>query len=100
MSYSEQAQEIDRQMLLDDFEAGQIVVDGNACIVNEDIERIYLLNGLLDLRGVSHVQAQGRHALISDSQFAARSCIDFLCSPSKRLIHKRPADAAIGASDR
>src|SRR5437870_8240252 len=100
MSYPEQAEEVDRQMLFDELEIGQIVVNGNAGIIDEDIKRTDPLRSLLDLRSVGHVQGYRCHALIGDFECAASSRIDLLGTPSKSLIHERPPDAAAGARDR
>src|SRR5215472_2012107 len=99
MRYSEQPQEIDGEMLFDYFEIGQIVVNRDAGIVNEDIERTDLLDCLLDLRSVGHVQGHGCHAFVGDLQWAASTRVNPLCPASKRFIHQRPPDAAAGAGD-
>jgi len=45
-------------------EIAQIVVDGDARIVNEDIECVDLIDSPLDLRTVVTVERQGGHAFI------------------------------------
>ena len=77
----------------DHFEITQIVVNRDAGIVNEDIERTDLQDCLLDLRSVGYVQSHGRHAFVGDLQRAASTCVDLLCPASKRLGNKRPHTA-------
>ncbi len=62
------AEQVDGQVLFDGVEIAQIVIDGDAGIVDEDVERADLLDRAVDLRGVGHVQRQRRHALIGDLQ--------------------------------
>jgi len=65
VGHFEQTEEIDREGLFEHVEIAQIVVDGDARIVNEDIECVDLIDCPLDLRTVGHVERQGRHAFIS-----------------------------------
>jgi hypothetical protein len=87
-------------MLFDGVEIARIVIDGDAGIVDEDVERADLFDRLLDLCGVSHVQRQRRHAFVGNLQCrAARSGIYALCSAADRFVDECAADAAIGPGD-
>jgi hypothetical protein len=83
----------ERQVLFDHIEIAQIVVDGDAGIVDEDVEGVDLVDRPLDLRNAGHVQRQGRHAVVGVLQCAARSRIDSFRPPSKSLIDERLTDA-------
>ncbi len=96
----EHAEQVDGQMLLDGVDAAQIVIDGDAGIVDEDVERPDLLGCTLDLRHIGDVQGQRRHAFIGDLQRRpAGSGVDALGATRERLLDKSAADAAIGAGD-
>jgi hypothetical protein len=86
-------------MLLDDLGMGEIVVDGNAGIVDEHVEVFDRAGRARDLCGVGDVEHQRRHALVGALERAARRRVNLLRAASKRLIDKRAADAAVGAGD-
>jgi len=56
LRHFQQTEEVDREVLFKQVEIAQIVVDGNARIVDEDVERFDLIDCLPDLRGAGHVQ--------------------------------------------
>src|SRR5207253_7183026 len=97
--YFEQTEEIDCEGLFEHIEIAQIVVDGNASIVDKNVECADLIGCSLDLGSVGHVQRKRRHAFVSVLKSAARSRIYLVRAASKRLIEKRPADAAIRTRD-
>jgi hypothetical protein len=55
-------------------EITQIVIDWDAGIVDEGVERADLVGRLPDLRGVGHVQRYLRHAFIGDLQRCPTRC--------------------------
>ncbi len=58
LRHFERTEEVDRQVLFDHIEIAQIVVDGDAGVVDEDVEGVDLADCPLDLRSVGHVQRQ------------------------------------------
>src|SRR5262249_9472903 len=98
--HSEHAKAIDVQMLLDDVGTAEIFKESYPSIVDQHIKGVDFLSSLLDLRKVRHVKLQRYHAFISVFKCtSACSCIDPLCSPSQRFIHKRPTETAARACD-
>src|SRR5207302_2701213 len=92
--------EIDGEALFERGTIAQVVVECQAGVVDEDIERFDFLHGRLNLRSVGYVQREGRHAAVSVLQFAASSTrVNPLRSASECLGDERSSDAAIGAGD-
>jgi hypothetical protein len=50
------AEQVDGQVPFQRGRIAQVVVTEHAGVVDEDVERVDLLGGCLDLRGVGHVQ--------------------------------------------
>ena len=84
-------------VLFDDVEAAQIVVDGDAGVVDEDIERLDLRDSGLNLRRARHVQPDGGHACIDMVQRAASAGVDSAGSSCERFVDERPPDAPVGS---
>ncbi len=83
------------------FECGaiaQVIVERQAGVIDEDIERFNSLDGCLNLRRVGHVQGYGRDAPIQVGQGLARSGIHALRASPQGFCDQRLSDAAIGAS--
>src|SRR5262249_27323193 len=95
----QRSEEVDGQMLLDEVGTAQIVVVGDAGIVDEDVEGVDLVDRTLDLRIAGHIQRQGSHAPVGAFQCATRSRIDPLRPPLERLVDEGATDAAVGARD-
>src|SRR6266568_4766564 len=86
-------------MLFDHVRLAQIVVHGDAGVVDEDIQSVDLADCPLDLLGVGDVQRQGRHPFIRMLEWAASSRINPLGSSFERLFDECPADATVRACD-
>jgi hypothetical protein len=95
----EQSDEVDRQVLFDHVEIAEIVVDGDAGVVDEGIEGVDLIDCLLDLRNAGQVQSQGRHVFIVILLCAPSTRVNPLHARSKRLIDKRQTDATVGTGN-
>ena len=99
MRHLERSDQVHGHVLFDDVEAAQVVVDGDAGVVDEDIERLDLRDRGLNLRRVRHVQSHGGHAFIDMVQRAASAGVDSARSSCERLVDKRPPNAPVGSGD-
>ena len=99
LRHFQQAEEVDREVLFKQVEIAQIVVDGNARIVDEDVERF----------DPHRLPAGSARRWSRPALGASRACPDvamrcafpniLFCAASERLIEKRPADAAVRAGN-
>ena len=81
------------------FERGtiaEVIVVRHAGVVDEDVERLDALDGCLNLRGVGHVQGQGRDAPIRVGQGLARTGVHPLRASPQGFLDQRLPDTAIG----
>src|SRR6266567_645619 len=86
-------------MLFDHVGLAQIVVHGDAGVVDEDIQSVDLADCPLDMLGVGDVQRQGVHPFIRMLKWAASSRINPLCSSFQRLFDECPTDASVRAGN-
>src|SRR5258708_5016249 len=86
-------------MLFDHFGLAQIVVHGDAGVVDEDIQSVDLADGPLDMLGVGDVQRQGLHPFIRMLKWAASSRITPLCSSFQRLFDECSTDVSVRAGN-
>jgi hypothetical protein len=82
-------------VLFDDVELAQVVIDGDAGVVDEHIERVELLDCCLNMCRVRHVQCHGRHAFIKMVQCAASAGIHSPRTSPERLVNKRSTNASV-----
>src|SRR5262249_46348597 len=99
LRHSEHAEEVDLKVLFDDTQIAQVVVDGDAGVVDEDVEGVDRFDRPLDLRRIGYVEREGRDAVIGESGWTAASGKHLLRSSSKGLGEEGAADAAVCPSD-
>src|SRR4029077_1793605 len=92
----EHSEEIDGEVLSDCVEIAQIVVESDAGIVDENVERFNSLDSCLNLLGVSHVQGQGPDAPIYVGQGLARTGIYPPRTSPQGFLNQRLSNAAVG----
>jgi len=95
----QRTEEIDGQVLRELGGVAQIVVKGDAGIVDEHIEAIDLGGGLLDLRSLGHIEPDRRHAWLGGERRTTASGIDALRAAPQRFGEQRLAETAVGAGD-
>ena len=100
LSHAVRAEEVDCEVPFDPCAIAEVIVKVHAGVVDQNVERLDILDRSLNLRRAGHVQRHWRHTLIGILQrFAACSRIYSLCTPPKRLIDERSADASVRACD-
>ena len=78
---------------------GQVIEKRNSGVIDEDIERFDSLDSCLSLRGVGHVQRQGRDARIWVGQRLPRTGIHPLRASPQSFLDQRLSDTAVGTGD-
>src|SRR5216684_161503 len=86
-------------MFLQHIEIAEIIVNGDAGIVEEDVQAADFGDCPLDLQNVGYVQCQRRYSFIGNLQRATSTCINPLRSSSKCLMDECAADAAVGTGN-
>ena len=87
-------------MLFDHRAIAQIIVERDAGVVDEDIERCDFLDCRLNLRSVRDVERQRRDTRVGMRQRLARSGIDAPGAALQCFVHKGSPDTAIGSGDK
>jgi hypothetical protein len=77
-------------------EIAQIVVESDAGIVDENVERFNSVDSCLNLLGISHVQGQGPDAPIYVGQGLARTGLYPLRTSPQGFLDQRLSYTAIG----
>jgi hypothetical protein len=77
----------------------ELIEDRHAGVVDEDVERVDLLDPGLDLRWVGDVECQRRDPALAAYVRLPRPGTHALRAPSQRLIHERPPEATVGPDD-
>jgi hypothetical protein len=75
----------------------EVVVQPQAGIVDEDVERLHVLDRRLNLPRVGHVLDQGRDAPISVGQGLPGTGVDPLSASPQGFLGQRSPDATIGS---
>src|SRR5580765_2283198 len=86
-------------MALDGVRVAQIVVDRDAGVVDENVERADGRRRLPDLGEIGDVERQRRDALVAKRHRASHRRVHTLGAASQRLVDERSADAAVRAGD-
>ena len=84
------------------FERGaiaQVIIERQAGVVDEDVERPDSPDSALNLLGIGYVQGQRRDALIQVGQGLARTGVHPLRASAQGFLDQRLSDTAIGAGD-
>jgi hypothetical protein len=82
-------------VLFDHVEIAEIVVDGDAGIVDEDVEGVDVVGCLPDLLNVGHVQRQRRDAPVQVGEGVARTGIHSLRASPQGFLDQGLSDTAI-----
>ena len=90
------AEEVDGQVLLEHGTIAQVVIERDAGVVDEDVERPDLLGRGLDLRRAGHVQDQGGDAPVRVGQGLPRARVHPAGASAEGFGDERLPDAAIG----
>ena len=97
LGHAEGAEEVDGEVAFEHGTIAQVVVERDASVVDEDVERADYPGSFLDLRRAGHVQGQRGDALVWVGQRHTRAGIHPLRVPAKRFFDQRLADAAVGS---
>lgn len=98
LRHFQRTQEVDGQVPFDYIEITQIVVDGDAGIVDEDVQGVDFGGRSLDLRNTGHVQRQGSDMPVKVGEDVARSGIHSFRASPQGFFYQRLSDTAIGPS--
>ena len=74
----------------------QVVVEGDAGVVDENVEGLDRSTARLDLRRVGHVQDQGRDPLVMVGKRPAGAGVHPACASPQRFLDQRLADPTVG----
>src|SRR5205823_7184251 len=99
LGYAIGAEEVDGEVPFERGTIAQVVVERDAGVVDEDIERFDVLDGCLNLRRIGDVEGQRRDPRIRVNQGLPRTGIDPSGATEQGLLDERLADAAIGPGD-
>jgi hypothetical protein len=90
------AEEVDGQVPFQRGRIAQVVPTRHAGAIDEEIEGFDVLDSSLNLRGVGHVQGQGRDAPIRVGQGPAGTGIHARRAHAQGFFDQRLSDATVG----
>src|SRR6476659_9259371 len=86
-------------MFFSNFKVTHIVVDGDHCVIDEDVEAVDLANCLMDLGRAGHVKRQWRYPFVNNLPRSSSAGIYSLRSAPNHLVNEGPPDAPVGSGD-
>jgi hypothetical protein len=90
-------EEVDRQVPLDRGQITQVVVQRDAGVVDQDIERSDLPGRFPDLRRAGHIQDQRRDPVVGVGNGLARAGVHPPRAPAQGFLDQGPPDPAVGS---
>ncbi len=95
----EGAEEVDRQVLGDDGGVAEIVVPGDARVVDQEVEGPDPVDGCRDLLAAGDVERDRLDTGVGVVERRTRPGVDSGCAPRQRLVDERVSDASARAGD-
>src|SRR5277367_5323342 len=99
-SHIERPKEIDGELLLESIGVARIIVEGNACVVDEYVQSADFGRSLLNLRGVSDIQLERRYAIIGMLKVTAYGRVDALHTSLESLLNQGTTNPALATRNK